>query len=111
MSRPYITPRAAGLRSASTGYKRLANCLGTASLLLSLSFWFALLPRSVPGVRLIHWGIGVHMTLWGIAFLLALVPVVKGSRGWLVAMVLPLLNLAFLVFVVGVGEWMASRPG
>jgi hypothetical protein len=51
------------------------------------------------------------MALWGGAFLLSLVPVVKGSRWWIVAMILPLFNLIFLVLVIGVGEWMASRPG
>jgi hypothetical protein len=91
--------------------KRVINSFGVASLLLSLSFWFALLPKSVPGVRLIHWGIGTHMALWGVAFLLSLVPILKGSRWWIVAMILPFLNLIFVVFIIGVGEWMASRPG
>jgi hypothetical protein len=89
----------------------LANTFGVASLLLSLSFWFALLPKYVPGVRLVHWGIGTHMALWGGAFLLSLVPVLKGSRWWIVAMILPFLNFIFLVLVIGIGEWMASRPG
>ena len=91
--------------------RRVANGFGVASLLLSLSFWFALLPKSAPGVRLIHWGVGTHMALWGVAFLFSLVPVLKGSRRWMVAMILPFLNLLFLVLVIGIGEWMASRPG
>jgi hypothetical protein len=91
--------------------KRVANAFGVASLLLSLCFWFALLPKSVPGVRLIHWGVGAHMALWGVAFVLSMVPVLKGSRWWMVAMILPFLNFIFLVLVIGIGEWMASRPG
>jgi hypothetical protein len=90
--------------------KSLANSFGVASVLLSLSFWFAFLPKSVPGVRLVYWGIATHMALWGGAFLLSLVPAVKGSRWWIVAMILPLLNLTFLVLVISGGEWMASRP-
>jgi hypothetical protein len=87
--------------------KRLANSFGLASLLLSLIFWFALLPARVPGVRLIHWGVGTHMILWAVAFLLAVVAVLKGSRRWAVAMILPFLNLGFLILIIGVGEWMA----
>jgi hypothetical protein len=49
------------------------------------------------------------MALWGGASLLSLVPAIKGSRWWIVAMILPLLNLVFLVLVIGGGEWMASR--
>jgi hypothetical protein len=89
----------------------MANALGGISLLLSLSFWFALLPTSIPGVRFVHWGVGTHMALWLVAFVLSLVPVVKGSRWWLIAMVLPFLNFVFVVVVTGIGEWMASRPG
>ncbi len=91
--------------------RRLANGFGVASLVLSLSFWFALLPSSVPGVRFLSWGLGTHLILWGAAFLLALVPVGKGSRRWIVAMLLPFLNLAFLIFIIGMGEWICSRPG
>lgn len=91
--------------------RRLCNIFGVASLLLSLLFWFALLPKSVPGVRFIHWGVDVHLILWAVAFVLALVAVAKGSRRWVIAMVVPLINLGFLVFIIGVGEWMASRPG
>ena len=91
--------------------RRLANSFGIASLLLSLLFWFAMLPASVPGVRLIKWGVGTHLILWAAALLLALVPVLKGSRRWIVAMLLPFLNLIFVIVIIGLGEWIASRPG
>ncbi len=41
--------------------KRAANCFGVVSLVLSLSFWVGFLPQSVPGVRLINWGVGTHI--------------------------------------------------
>ena len=47
------------------------------------------------------------MILWAVAFLLAVVAVLKGSRRWAVAMILPFLNLGFLILIIGVGEWMA----
>jgi hypothetical protein len=91
--------------------KRVANCFGVASLVLSLSFWVGFLPQSVPGVRLINWGVGTHIILWGVAFLLALVPVVKVSRRWIVALLVPVLNFIFFITIIGLGERMASRPG
>jgi hypothetical protein len=89
----------------------IANGCGVLSIALSLLFWFALLPTSVPGVGFIRLGVGVHLVLWAIAFVLAVIPVSKGSRWWILAMILPFANLAFLVIVIGLGEWISSRPG
>lgn len=92
--------------------KRMVNSFGVASLLLSLSSWFAFLPKSIPGVRLVRsGGVGTHVVLWGVALLLSLPAVLKGSRWWVVAMILPFLNFVLVVLVIGLGEWMASRPG
>jgi hypothetical protein len=91
--------------------KRSSNAFGVASVLISLSFWFAFLPKSIPGVRFVSWGIGVHMILWGVAFLFALVPVIRGSRWWTVALLLPFLNLLFVILIAVIGEHIASGPG
>jgi hypothetical protein len=92
-------------------FKRLANSLGAVSVLISLSFWFAFLPQSVPGVRVLQGvSVTVYMALWVIALLLALVPVATGSRWWIVAVILPFINILFVIAVVGIAEWMASRP-
>jgi hypothetical protein len=51
------------------------------------------------------------MILWVIAVLLALVPLSKGSRWWLVAAILPFFNAMFVFLTVNLAEWLASRPG
>lgn len=90
--------------------REFVNMMGIASLFLSLLFWFALLPKTIPGVHAVHWGISTHVKLWGGAFFLSLPALRRGSRWWIVATLLPLFNVIFVILVVNVGEWLASRP-
>src|SRR5216117_580643 len=93
-------------------HQRLSNAVGVLSILISLSFWFASLPQIVPGVHLLN-GVSIttYLLLWIVAFILALIPVSRGSRWWILALLLPFMNLGFVVLVALIGEWMASRPG
>jgi len=92
--------------------QRLYNALGIVSVLISMSFWLAYLPGSVPGVRLLNAvSIPTYMILWIIAVVLALLPLASVSRWWIIAVLLPFANALFVIAIALLGEWMASRPG
>ena len=75
-----------------------SNAFGLASILISFSFWvFVYAVPWLPFLSKFKIPIGVPATILFAAFLLGLIAVFKGSKWWIVALVLPLYGAVFLL--------------
>ncbi len=78
--------------------RRSSNVFGFGSLVISLLFWaFVYAVPLLPSLGRFKFPVELPATALFVAFLFGLVAAVRGSKWWLVALLLPLYGAVFLL--------------